>query len=84
MNPEIIKVSSWTELQEALYHDSWNDQIKRFRSPYVYRGMHDVNYRLSSTLNRLGETHLERHLLRNFKKYSVRLETSKKVIPSIC
>ena len=67
---EIIRVKTWSELQDVLYHDAWNDQLQRFRSGYVYRGMEDVNYELTSTLNRLGESHLEKHLLRNFRKYS--------------
>ena len=42
------------------------------RSSYVYRGLADRSYDLSTTLNRRGESHLERHLLRNFIKYSQR------------
>ncbi|MCB0588919.1 MAG: FRG domain-containing protein [Phaeodactylibacter sp.] len=70
MNGKNIIVESWAQLQEVLYHDSWNEQLHRFRSGYVYRGLEDSSYRLSSTLNRLGESHLEKHLLRNFRKYS--------------
>lgn len=65
-----LKVSTWTELQEALYHDSWADNLNRFRSGYVYRGVEEASFPLSTSLNRLGESHLERHLLRNFRKYS--------------
>ena len=70
MEGQTITVHSWQELQEALYHDSWNDQLQRYRSSYVYRGLENKDYELSSTLNRLGESHLEKHLLRNFRKYS--------------
>jgi hypothetical protein len=70
MNGQTITVKSWQELQEALYHDSWNEQLLRYRSSYVYRGLENKDYELSSTLNRLGESHLEKHLLRNFRKYS--------------
>lgn len=70
MKGQIITVRSWQELQEALYHDSWNEQLLRYRSSYVYRGLDTKDYELSSTLNRLGESHLEKHLLRNFRKYS--------------
>ena len=65
-----IVVNSWSELQDALYNDAWSSYLKRYRSSYVYRGLEDVNYKLSTTLNRLGESHLEKHLLRNFRKYS--------------
>ncbi len=68
--PIILRPKSWEELQGYLYNDSWSKYLKRFRSPYLYRGMEDINYDLSTSLNRLGETHLERHLIRNFRKYS--------------
>ena len=72
-------VSSWGELQEILYKDSWMEDLNRFRSSYVYRGLEDLRYDLSTSLNRLGESHLERHLLRNFRKYS-QIEDEKKSI----
>jgi len=65
-----IEVQSWSELMDALFHDSWSRGLQRFRSSYVYRGLEDKTYELTSTLNRLGESHLEKHLLRNFRKYS--------------
>ena len=67
---ETIQVNTWNELQDALYFGSWNDQLRRFRSSYVYRGIENKEYQLTTTLNRLGESHLEKHLLRNFRKYS--------------
>jgi hypothetical protein len=36
----------------------------------VYRGLDDQRYTLSTSLNRQGESYLEKHLLRNFIKYS--------------
>lgn len=77
MTEHTVKVNSWLELQKALFKDSWNKQLGRFRSSYVYRGMEECSFNLTSTLNRLGESHLEKHLLRNFRKYSqqsIRLE----------
>ncbi|MCO6480615.1 MAG: FRG domain-containing protein [Phaeodactylibacter sp.] len=70
MNGKDIVIENWAHLQEVLYSDSWNEQLHRYRSAYVYRGLEDSNYKLTSTLNRLGESHLEKHLLRNFRKYS--------------
>jgi len=69
-NVQDIEVQSWSELLDALYNDSWAPYLQRFRSSYVYRGLENKNYRLTTTLNRLGESHLEKHLLRNFRKYS--------------
>lgn len=71
---EEIVVGSWNELQEELYRDSWNRDLGRFRSRCAFRGLSDAHYRLETTLMRLGGpfAELERHLLRNFKKYAHR------------
>lgn len=70
------RVSSWAELQEMLYHESWDEDLGRFRSSFVYRGLSDVQYDLKTSLCRLGGEYdgLEGHLLRNFRKYSLRKE----------
>jgi len=70
-----IRVSGWTQLIEELYRDSWDPQIERFRSPFVYRGMINACANLTTSLRRLGEGHenlavIEGHLLRNFLKYA--------------
>lgn len=66
--------SSWSELQEFLFRDTYNKGIDRIRSPYLYRGLSDQSYQLKTSLIRLGGKYkeLEPHLLRNFKKYSFR------------
>ncbi len=65
---------SWTELQEFLFHDTYNAEIDRIRSPYIYRGLSHFEYELQTSLIRLNGNYdaLEFHLLRNFKKYAVR------------
>ena len=67
-------INSWNELQERLFADSWNAEIGRFRSRYAFRGLSDATYRLETTLTRLcgDKADLERHLLRNFRKYAHR------------
>jgi len=69
-----IIIQSWTELMERLYDDSWRPEINRFRSPYVYRGLSNSEYRLETSLMRLGGNYrkMEPHLLRNFRKYAHR------------
>lgn len=72
-----ITVSSWTELIDQLYADSWAGDIGRFRSPFVYRGICDTGSELTTSLMRLGYGaeqlgRVEGHLLRNFKKYAHR------------
>lgn len=69
-----IRLESWAQLQEVLFADSWDGQIGRFRSRLAFRGLSDSRYPLATTLMRLGGDYaeLERHLLRNFKKYAHR------------
>ena len=67
-------VRSWTEILDALYADSWNPELRRFRSPFAFRGMPCVEHTLSSSLLRLAADAdirtLELALLRNFRKYA--------------
>lgn len=68
----VITVQSWSELQEALFADSWIQELGRYRSRCAYRGLSDAKYGLETTLMRMGGQYaeLERHLLRNFRKYA--------------
>jgi len=76
---EHIRVQSWNELQDQLFDDAWNPELGRFRSRYAFRGLSDSGYKLETTLMRLGGPYmsLERHLLRNFKKYAHRNVTGR-------
>jgi hypothetical protein len=67
-----IRAESWTHLQELLYEESWQEGLGRFRSDFVFRGIEDAAVDLSTSLARLGGDYgdLERHLLRNFRKYA--------------
>ena len=67
-----IVVSSWRELCERLYDNSWQDGLGRFRSNYAFRGVSDKDYDLkTSYMRHCGMLpHLEYHLLRNFRKYA--------------
>lgn len=71
---EIVTVNSWDDLQRELFANSWNAEIKRYRSRFAFRGLCDASYRLETSLIRLGGDYvkLERHLLRNFRKYAHR------------
>ncbi|UPV76695.1 FRG domain-containing protein (plasmid) [Halorussus limi] len=64
----------WATLQRLLYRDSWNEELGRHRSPYVFRGMTDTEYTLQTSLQRFvgdsGKWDLEVHLLRNFRQYA--------------
>ncbi|WP_084448272.1 FRG domain-containing protein [Desulfovibrio inopinatus] len=65
-------VESWENLIEILYERSWQEDLKRYRSNYVFRGLTDRDYNLQTSLRRLDGpfAKLERHLLRNFRKYA--------------
>lgn len=68
-----ITAESWPHLCEVLFEDSWQPGLGRFRSHYAYKGLGDASYDLTTTLIRLNARHpdVERHLLRNFKKYAL-------------
>jgi hypothetical protein len=63
---------SWTELQELLFADSWNDELGVHRSTFAFRGCPAADDgSLVTRLARLGgDAHLERQLLRAFRKYA--------------
>lgn len=67
-----ITVSSWNDLQDNLFAESWRPQLGRHRSPYAFRGLTRSGRGLETSLHRLGGNFaaMERHLLRNFRKYA--------------
>ena len=69
-----VRVRDWAELTRELYENTWNADIRRFRSNYVYRGMSDAADDLRTSLMNLGGNtrEVEFHILRNFKKYARR------------
>ena len=64
--------TSWTHLMELLYAGSWVAELNRYRSPFAFRGLADASWSLETSLIRLGGPIdvLEKHLLRNFRKYA--------------
>jgi hypothetical protein len=70
MNDIILK--NWADLHSQLFEDSWIDEIKRFRSPFAFRGVADTEERLASSIMHMGGDYvtMEKHLIRNFKKYA--------------
>lgn len=68
------RIETWNQLQDALFADCWIEEIGRYRSRFAYRGLGDVTHPLTTTLIRLGGGYaaLEKHLLRNFRKYAHR------------
>ncbi len=70
--PVEVRARSWGELQELLFEGSWQPSIGRYRSTSAFRGMADAGWQLETSLCRLGGDYarLERHLVRNFRKYA--------------
>jgi FRG domain len=70
--PNDIHVSSWNELNDQVFADSWHTSLQRFRTRYVFRGLSDASYDLRTSLTRLGGPYdkLENVVLRTFKKYA--------------
>jgi hypothetical protein len=71
---ETIVTRSWDDLNEVLYKGAWKENLQRFRSDYVYRGLPSARYDLQTSLMRLGGNYpkLEQHLLRAFRRYAYR------------
>jgi hypothetical protein len=69
-----IRLESWSDLQEQLFAESWKEELGLFRSDFAFRGCSNASADLQSSLSRLGGDagELERHLLRNFRKYAAR------------
>jgi hypothetical protein len=70
----IDTVSSWRELDEVIGDTSWCRHPQRVHSTLVWRGLARSSYSNISSLARLSEDYprLERHLVRNFRKYAHR------------
>ena len=67
-----IRISSWIELQEAVFDSAWQHTLERFRSNFVFRGVPRASHALESSLQTGGLTAQERHLLTSFRKYALR------------
>jgi hypothetical protein len=67
-----LRVNSWTELQEAVFQDAWQESLSRHRSNYVFRGLPRAQHGLETSLQTGGFEAHERHLLSSFRKYALR------------
>lgn len=71
MSDKIIRNGG--ELHELLFAGTYNNEISRIRSPYLFRGVNNAAFDLYSSLMRLNHDHadVERPLFRNFRKYAL-------------
>lgn len=72
MTSNILKPKTWLEVYEALFLDTYNPRIDRYKSRFAYRGVSSESYNMSTSLMRLKGDYakVEFHLLRQFKKYA--------------
>jgi hypothetical protein len=70
----VLTIDSWRELDEAIADSSWCRHPQRVHSTLVWRGLARSEYSNVSSLARLSADYprLERHLVRNFRKYAHR------------
>lgn len=70
----VTTIKSWAGLLDRLYRGSWDSELGRHRSPFVYRGMGNASNDLRTSLIRIAGgkkiAELEGHLVRNFRKYA--------------
>ncbi|MEN8116558.1 MAG: FRG domain-containing protein [Bacteroidota bacterium] len=73
-----VRITSWKELVDEVYHESWKSGLDRFRSDFAFRGLSDCRYQLQNSFLRNSgiRPELEYHLLRNFRKYARSGDTS--------
>lgn len=74
---KIVKIESFPEMEKVLLNIEQDDEISRYRSSYIFRGLPDVSYNLETSLARNCKNKskkLEKNILRNFSKYAEILE----------
>lgn len=70
---KVVYINSMSEVLELLTISTYDKEIKRYRSSFLYRGLPNVNYKLESSLKRNckhKQNELEKSILRNFAKYA--------------
>ena len=67
-----VRVNTWSELQEAVFHNAWQPALSRHRSNYVFRGVTHPRLGLHTSLQTGRFEEQERHLLTSFRKYALR------------
>ncbi|RYZ40245.1 MAG: FRG domain-containing protein, partial [Sphingobacteriales bacterium] len=71
LDANTLEAENWIDLQHFLF-DEYEDDIDRYRSRFVYRGVPDALFTLETSLQRIGRrpSEVEEHILRNFRKYA--------------
>lgn len=66
-----ITIRNWDELNAAAFDGAWDENVLRYRNNRVFRGVANKQWGLLPSLNRCCPQNLalEKHILRNFRKY---------------
>jgi hypothetical protein len=64
--------SDWNDLMDQLFGDSWREDLGRYRSSHVFRGLSSARHDLRPSLSRRERDYVkvENAMLRAFKKYA--------------
>ena len=68
-----VKLTTIDQVISLLTEQTYDESIKRFRSPYVYRGIPNVDFKLETSIKRNCKSRqksLEKVILRSFTKYA--------------
>lgn len=68
-----VVLTTTEQVLSLLKTQKFDDEIKRYRSPYLYRGLPNSGYKLQTSLQRNCKSKqniLEQAIIRNFTKYA--------------
>ena len=70
-----IEITNMNDLYAVIMEQDYRDDLKRYRSKYLYRGLSNSNYKLVTSLSRICKSEqgkIENALLNNFYKYAAK------------
>lgn len=68
-----VRIESIDDIMKLLTEQNYDESIKRYRSPYVYRGIPNIDFKLQTSIQRNckgKQKELEKVILRSFTKYA--------------
>jgi hypothetical protein len=73
-----VRVTRWDDLIREIYFEPINEELQRYRSKFVYRGMTDAGFGLRPSLTRVGDHFggVEMLLFNDFRQYARREATA--------
>lgn len=68
----MVKIERITEMKrilELLAEQQFDENIKRYRSPFLYRGLPNINYQLNTSLRRNCKKHQDDIARKHIEKF---------------